>query len=129
MNLKIKFENDIVDLLEIYNKYSYEVGGMIFGKTFFNNYFLRTLSLKKGDKASINFNDKDKRIYDVPDGLKILGTWHFHPMQEQAIPSPIDLKQWKKWKRNYIHIICTKKDFKIFNSRGEKLYEHFLEQI
>ena len=129
MNFKINLKNEIIDLLKIYNSYSFEVGGMIFGRKIFNTYFLKTLSLKKGESMHIDFSYKDKIIYELPEGQKNLGTWHLHPMQSEAIPSSTDLKQWEKWKKNYIHIICTKKEFKIFNSKGECLYEYSLEEM
>lgn len=124
MNFKINIEKDVIDLIKIYNNYQFEVGGMIFGTKIFNKYVLKTLSLKKGESVSINFSMKDRIIYQLPEKQKIIGTWHLHPMQYKARPSITDLNQWKKWKKKYIHIICTKNDFKIFNSKEECLYEH-----
>lgn len=124
MNFKINIEKDVIDLIKIYNNYQFEVGGMIFGTKIFNKYVLKTLSLKKGESVSINFSMRDRIIYQLPEKQKIIGTWHLHPMQYKARPSITDLNQWKKWKKKYIHIICTKNDFKIFDSKGECLYEH-----
>lgn len=129
MNFKIDIKQDVIDLIKIYNNYPFEVGGMIFGRKMFNKYILKTLSFKKGKSVNINFSSNDKIIYQLPEKQKIIGTWHLHPMQFKASPSIIDLKQWKDWKKNYIHIICTKKEFKIFNSEGECLYEYFLEKM
>ncbi len=126
MNLKLRFTEDIIELIKIYNRYSYEVGGIVFGNKFFNHYFVKTMSFKKGKKIRIDFDGSDVKIYNIPNGMRILGTWHLHPMQKQASPSIIDLLQWKQWKREYIHIICTKNDFKVFNGVGEVLYEHIL---
>ncbi len=129
MNFKINIKQDVIDLIKIYNVHSFEVGGMIFGRKKFNKYILKTLSFKKGRSTNINFSSNDKIIYQLPEKQKIIGTWHLHPMQLEAIPSIIDLQQWKSWKKIYIHIICTKKEFKIFNSEGECLYEYFLEEM
>lgn len=124
MNFKINIEKDVIDLIKIYSNYQFEVGGMIFGTKIFNKYILKTLSLKKGESVSINFSMKDKIIYQLPEKQRIIGTWHLHPMQYKARPSIIDVNQWKKWKKKYIHIICTKNDFKIFDNKGMSLYEH-----
>lgn len=124
MNFKINIEKDVIDLIKIYSNYQFEVGGMIFGTKIFNKYILKTLSLKKGESVSINFSMKDKIIYQLPEKQRIIGTWHLHPMQYKARPSIIDVNQWKKWKKRYIHIICTKNDFKIFDNKGMSLYEH-----
>ena len=124
MNFKINSEKDVIDLIKIYSNYQFEVGGMIFGTKIFNKYILKTLSLKKGESVSINFSMKDKIIYQLPEKQRIIGTWHLHPMQYKARPSIIDVNQWKKWKKKYIHIICTKNDFKIFDNKGMSLYEH-----
>lgn len=126
MNFNIK--QDIIELIKIYNIYSYEVGGMIFGKKIFNKYILNTLSFKKGKSSNVNFSINDRIIYCSPEKQKIIGTWHLHPMQVEAIPSILDLKQWKEWNKKYIHIICTKNEFKIFNNKGECLYEYLIEK-
>ena len=124
MNFKINIEKDVIDLIKIYSNYQFEVGGMIFGTKIFNKYILKTLSLKKGESVSINFSMKDKIIYQLPEKQKIIGTWHLHPMQYKARPSITDVNQWKNWKKKYMHIICTKNDFKIFDNKGKSLYEH-----
>lgn len=129
LNFKINIKQDVIDLIKIYNIYSFEVGGMIFGTKKFNKYTLNTLSFKKGKSVNISFSSGDKIIYQLPEKQKIIGTWHLHPMQLEARPSSVDLKQWNTWKKNYIHIICTKKGFKIFNSKGECLYEYFMEEM
>ena len=129
MNFKINIKQDVIDLIKIYNTYPFEVGGMIFGRKKFNIYMLKTLSFKKGKSININFSSDDKIIYHLPEKQKIIGTWHLHPMQLEASPSITDLKQWKDWEKNYIHIICTKKEFKIFNNEGVCLYEYFLEEM
>ncbi len=129
MNFKINIKQDVIDLIKIYNNYQFEVGGMIFGRKKFNQYTLKTLSFKKGKSVNIDFSSNDKIIYQLPEKQKIIGTWHLHPMQLKASPSIIDLKQWKSWKKNYIHIICTKREFNIFNSEGECLYGYHLEEM
>ena len=129
LNFNISIKQDIIDLLKIYNVHQYEVGGMIFGRKKLNKYILMTLSFKKGKSTNINFSSNDKIIYQLPEKQKVIGTWHLHPMQMEVCPSIIDLQQWKSWGKKYIHIICTKKEFKIFNSKGECLYEYFLEEM
>lgn len=129
LNFNISIKEDVINLLKIYNIHQSEVGGMIFGIKKFNKYILMTLSFKKGKSTSINFSNNDKIIYQPPEKQRIIGTWHLHPMQLEANPSIIDLQQWKSWGKKYIHIICTKKDFKIFNSKGECLYGYFFEEM
>lgn len=129
MNFKIDIKNDVIDLIKIYKNYKLEVGGMIFGRKIFNKYVLKTLSFKKGENVRINFSINDKIIYQLPEKQSIIGTWHLHPMQNKVNPSIIDLKQWERWNRKYIHIICARNNFKIFNSKGECLYEYFFEKM
>lgn len=124
MNLKIKCNQDLIELLSIYRKFNYEVGGMLFGNIFFNKYIIKSASFKKGKKTEISFSEEDKKIYIFPHKQKLIGTWHLHPMQDEAIPSARDLYQWKIWKKYCIHIICSKNDFKIFNNKGVCIYEH-----
>ena len=129
MNFRIDIKEDVIDLIKIYNNYEFEVGGMLFGRKIFNKYVLKTLSLKKGENIRINFSVNDRIIYQLPEKQNIIGTWHLHPMQYKASPSSTDLKQWKCWKKKYIHIICAKDNFKIFNSEGECLYEYFFKKM
>lgn len=121
---KIVCKQDLIELLEIYKKFDYEVGGMLFGSKFLSKYTIKTLSFKKGKNIEISFFSKDKIIYIKPEKQILLGTWHLHPMQANVAPSSIDLHQWNSWNKSYIHIICGKKDFKIFNSRGDCIYEY-----
>lgn len=123
---RIKLSQDFKSLLKIHFKNQYEVGGVIFAKkhTFFTT--LETLSFKKGAPLSITFNEEDGILFQTPKGNTIVGTWHTHPFQNEIQPSNIDLKQWKKWKKEFIHLIYNGYKVKIYTSKGELIY---VEQI
>lgn len=123
---RIKLSQDFKSLLKIHFKNQYEVGGVIFAKkhTFFTT--LETLSFKKGAPLSITFNEEDEVLFQTPKGNTIVGTWHTHPFQNEIQPSNIDLKQWKKWKKEFIHLIYNGYKIKIYTSKGELIY---VEQI
>lgn len=119
---KIKISNNFKTMLKIYFNNKYEVGGIIFAKKDLFNIYLETLSFKKGFPISINFCSEDIQLFETPKKHIIIGTWHTHPFQEKVQPSSIDLKQWKKWKKGFIHLIYNGKQIKIYTEKGELVY-------
>lgn len=120
---RIKISNDFKKMLKIHFNNTYEVGGIIFGKkNIFNIYFLETLSFKRGFTSSITFNSKDLQLFEIPNEYIIIGTWHTHPFQVEIQPSDIDLKQWKKWNKDFIHLVFNGEQIKIYTVEGKLIY-------
>ena len=119
---KIKLSKDLKSLLKIYFKEQYEVGGIIFAKRYMFYTMLETISFKKGAPLSICFDNQDVSLFEIPKGNIIIGTWHTHPFQKEIQPSNIDLKQWKKWKKEFIHLIYNGNKIKLYTSKGELIY-------
>lgn len=122
-NKKINISKDFIDLLKIHFNNDYEVGGVIFAyKKGFKN-IIDTLSFKKGEKMHIDFNDDDNSLFEVPPKHFIVGTWHTHPFQNKITASNIDLLQWKKWNKKYLHLIFNGNGIKIYTAKGEIIYD------
>lgn len=119
---RIKLSKTLIKLLKIYFNKDYEVGGILFAHRKGLRIVIDTLSFKKGNPFSIDFDDKDVSLFEVPTKHVIIGTWHTHPFQQEVSPSSIDLEQWDKWKKRYIHLIYNGEEIKIFTSKGEVLY-------
>lgn len=119
---RIKLSQDLKSLLKIYFKNEYEVGGIIFAKNHICHIKLETLSFKRGAPLSISFNDEDRNLFEIPKDNIIVGTWHTHPFQREIQPSSIDFKQWKRWKKDFIHLIYNGEKIKIYTSKGELIY-------
>lgn len=122
----IKLSKDFRKLLKIHFNAHYEVGGIIFAKRNIFYTSLETISFKKGKPVSITFDSDDVALFEKPKGNFIVGTWHTHPFQKEIQASSIDLKQWKKWNKNFIHLIYNGNKIKIYTSKGEVIY---VEQI
>lgn len=119
---RIRISDDFEKMLNIHFNNNYEVGGVIFAKRDLFNIYLETLSFKKGFPISISFNEEDIQLFEVPKGNIIMGTWHTHPFQENVQPSNIDLKQWREWRKELIHLVYNGKQIKIYTAKGELVY-------
>lgn len=119
---KIVLSQEFKRLLKIHFNSKYEVGGIIYAKRKGFQVVLNTLSFKKGVALSLSFYDDDKFLFLKPKRHFILGTWHTHPFQKEINPSSIDLSQWKKWNRRFLHLIYNGTQIKIYNSGGNLIY-------
>ncbi|MBR3882016.1 MAG: hypothetical protein IKJ36_01980 [Clostridia bacterium] len=115
---KFKISKDVKRLLKIHFKKEYEVGGVVFAKNKFFYTEIETLSFKKGAPLTITFNKEDTSLFEIPKGNFIVGTWHTHPFQKEVNASSIDLNQWKKWNKKFIHLIYNGEKLKIYTSKG-----------
>lgn len=82
---------DFIKMLNMYKEHEIEVGGMIFGRKILKKYNINSLTFKKGEAFKIDFSFDDKKIYQAPINQKLIGTWHLHPMQNDAAPSYTDV--------------------------------------
>lgn len=119
---KLKTGKDFKKLLILHFKPNYEVGGIIFAKRKGFYTILDTLSFKKGNELSINFDNEDFVLFIKPKGDFVLGTWHTHPFQNEIEPSVIDINQWNKWNKRLIHLIYNGNEVKIYTAKGELIY-------
>lgn len=120
---KININKDFIDLLKIHFNNDYEVGGVIFAYKKRFKIVIDTLSFKKGNRMHIDFTSDDVALFEVPPKHYIVGTWHTHPFQNKIAASNIDLAQWKKWNRKYLHLIFNGNEIKIFTSKGDIVYD------
>lgn len=121
--LNFKIDAGFEILLKNNLNFPRETGGMIFGKKGFFGYRIITLSQKSGETLSVNFNRYDRKIFCLPYSLTMIGTWHFHPFHLSRNPSYVDIDQYLKWGKWFIHIICNNEGYSIYNYRGVKIYD------
>ncbi len=111
--------DSVMIMLKNYSRNNVEVGGVIFGDVEEN---IVSISFKRGNYLNIEFKKDDTRLYLGPPNSFQIGTWHHHHKFDNQ-PSAIDIRQWKSWNSDLIHIITNNVSIKIFNSKGEELYE------
>jgi len=119
--MKININGNVIKLLKQCMDKPIEYGGMLFGMKLIN-LNIQALTTKVGESSSISFKSDDYKIYHIPKGNKIIGTWHHHPITN-SLPSSIDLEQWEKWGKQYVHILTCKNMISVYSYKGEKIYE------
>jgi len=129
LNFKIAIKKEVIEILMMYKEFCYEVGGMLFGSNVFSKLSIKAISTQKGKPFSITFSNDKSKIYYPPYKQRIIGTWHLHPNQQNLNPSYVDLNQWRKWNKKYIHLLSNGNKLKIYNYKGDCLYETILESI
>lgn len=131
--LTFEILDEVRELIKIYSSFDHEVGGILFGKKDGRYTKIQALSFKHGEKYRIDFTDKDNRMFSPPKDMIILGTWHTHPFQKEPFASSIDIAQWKKWNKDYIHMVVGEKYNKIYKVKKsfptlKKLEEVYFEK-
>ncbi|EAE6208693.1 Mov34/MPN/PAD-1 family protein [Listeria innocua] len=124
---EFELESNVLDSFIDYSQYPNEVGGALFGIRNKRTYKIMVISIKQGERFRITFDEQDTRLFFPPENLILLGTWHTHPFQKIPDPSIIDYYQWKRWRRDLIHIILGETVYSIYNRNGKKLTTEVLK--
>lgn len=117
--MKISVNENIRIQVEMFTRDDLEVGGFIFGDMKNNEYKIKHITMKTGEKNKIHFDSRERII--LTSNHSFLGTWHTHITYEKPIPSYSDIKSIKKFDSQSIHLI--------FNLKGEYICLDYMENI
>lgn len=115
--MKISLNENIKKQIEMFMRDDLEVGGFIFGDMKNNEYDIKHITMKKGEKNKIHFDSTECII--LTSKHSFLGTWHTHVTYEKPVPSSLDIKAIKKFDDQNIHLI--------FNLKGEYICLDYME--